>query len=90
MSGQRSLASRLYAGLGRVTWGVLKRKLDERRRGGERARWPRHPSSGRPSPRTLFAGDLALSQLWAFIVFPLLGALLTAGLNRIVFDESRW
>lgn len=38
MSGQRSLASRLYAGLGRVTWGVLKRKLDERRQGRERSR----------------------------------------------------
>lgn len=37
----------------------------------------------------LFAGDLALSQLWAFIVFPLLGALLAAGLHRIVLDESR-
>ncbi|MBJ7289966.1 aquaporin [Williamsia sp.] len=37
----------------------------------------------------LFAGDLALSQLWAFIVFPLLGALVAAGLHRVVFDESR-
>jgi len=34
---RRSLASRLYAGLGRVTWGFLRRKLDERlhRRGHE-------------------------------------------------------
>ncbi len=33
MSKQRSVTSRLFEGLGRVTWGVLKRKLDERRKG---------------------------------------------------------
>lgn len=37
----------------------------------------------------LFAGDLALSQLWVFIVFPLLGAVIAAGLHRVVFNESR-
>lgn len=31
MSGRRSLSSRLFEGLGRVTWGYGKRKLDERR-----------------------------------------------------------
>lgn len=31
MSAQRrSVASRLYAGLGRVTWGFLRRKVNER------------------------------------------------------------
>lgn len=41
MSAQRrSLASRLYAGLGRVTWGFLRRKVNERfsgRAGGREA-----------------------------------------------------
>ena len=27
---KRSLASRLYAGLGRVTWGYLRKKVNER------------------------------------------------------------
>lgn len=31
MSGRRSLSSRLFEGLGRITWGYGKRKLDERR-----------------------------------------------------------
>ncbi|WP_156720876.1 hypothetical protein [Mycobacterium sp. Root135] len=35
---RRSIASRLYAGLGRVTWGFLRRKVNERfnRRAGGR------------------------------------------------------
>ena len=38
MSARRSLSSRFFEGLGRVTWGYAKRKLDERRtrRGGRR------------------------------------------------------
>ncbi len=31
MSEHRSVASRLYAGLGRVTWGYAKKKWNERR-----------------------------------------------------------
>ncbi|WP_173007986.1 hypothetical protein [Mycolicibacterium sp. P1-18] len=47
MSAQRrSLVSRLYAGLGRVTWGFLRRKVDERLHRGARGR-----ESGRSAKR---------------------------------------
>lgn len=31
MSAKRSVVSKLFEGLGRVTWGVLRRKLNQRR-----------------------------------------------------------
>jgi aquaporin Z len=36
----------------------------------------------------IFVGGWALSQLWLFIVAPLLGALLAAGLHRALFSHS--
>ncbi len=32
----------------------------------------------------IFAGDTALTQLWVFIVFPLIGAAIAAALSRVV------
>lgn len=38
MSAKRSIVSRLFEGLGRVTWGVLRRKFDDRRARAKRDR----------------------------------------------------
>ncbi len=36
----------------------------------------------------LFVGGWALEQLWLFIVAPLVGALLAAGLHALLFDRE--
>ena len=38
MSKRRGIVSRLFEGLGRVTWGVIRHKIDERRSSKSRKR----------------------------------------------------
>ena len=36
----------------------------------------------------IFQGGWALEQLWVFIVFPLIGGLLAAGLHAVLFSDA--